>query len=152
MGGNPPIGGPKHCLLKAHNADPGNVCMCLLNEPQMKHSLWGGLPPPPRIVLASGVANGAFQCHFGSLYSNNPIPSRTILSWDLHWSQECLCHWLFTGGSIACLSWSGVGCPQNPQYGDPLWVRDLFWASRALARNPNVMTRSRGTTPPFLSY
>ncbi len=31
--------------------------------------------PPPEIILASEVANGAFQCHFGSLYSNTSTPS-----------------------------------------------------------------------------
>ncbi len=30
--------------------------------------------------------------------------------------------------------------------GDPLWVRDLFWASRTLARNPNVMARGAAST------
>ena len=56
--------------LKARNSGLGGVCTCMLNGPQMKRRLprgvWG---------LVSRVAIGAFQCHFGSLYSNTPTPS-----------------------------------------------------------------------------
>ncbi len=68
--------------LKARNAEFSmfsGVCMCLLNEPQMKNPLsrgvWGSPPPEIFWLLGSQVANGAFQCHFGSLYSNTPTPS-----------------------------------------------------------------------------
>ena len=44
-----------------------------------------------RNFLASEVTNGAFQCHFGSLYSNTPPPSKKKFSSDLHWSQEWSC-------------------------------------------------------------
>ncbi len=61
--------------LKARNAGLGGVCTCLLNEAQTKHPLPRGVRGSnPRNFLASGVANGAFQCHFGSMYSNTPTP------------------------------------------------------------------------------
>ncbi len=53
----------------------------LLNDPQMKHpvprGVWGS---SPRNFLASGVANSAFQCHFGPVYHNNPTPSPSKIS------------------------------------------------------------------------
>ncbi len=57
------------------------------NETSLFRGVWGS--PPPRNCLASGVANGTFQCHFGSLFSNSPTPSPSKkFSSDLHWSQE----------------------------------------------------------------
>ena len=66
--------GPKS--LNAFNAELDSVCKCLLNESQRKHPLLRqGWLSSPRIFLASGVANDAFQCHFWSLHSNTPTPS-----------------------------------------------------------------------------
>ncbi len=42
---------------------------------QAQHMLPNPISLSPRNFLPSGVANGAFQCHFGSLYSNTPTPS-----------------------------------------------------------------------------
>ncbi len=51
-----------------------------LNEPQMKYHLPRGVWwSSPKNLLASVVPNGAFQCHFGSLYSNTPTPSPSNL-------------------------------------------------------------------------
>ncbi len=45
------------------------------------------------------------------------------------------------------LDWVALG---NLKSGDPLWVRDLLMVSRALARNPNVMTRGAASTKSIL--
>ena len=54
-----------------------------------------------------------------------------------------------TGALHAChdVAWVAHGTLKS---GDPLWVRDLFWASRTLARNPNVMTRGAAPTKSIL--
>ena len=55
--------------------------------------------------------------------------------------------WLLTGGMLVMI-WSVALRTLNS--GDPLWVKDLFWASRSLARNPKVMTRAAASTKSIL--
>ncbi len=62
-------------VWKRVNAKLVNGCICLLNEPQIVYPFQGVWGSSPRNFLASGVTNGAFQYHFGSLYSNTPTRS-----------------------------------------------------------------------------
>ena len=57
-----------------------------------------------------------------------------VLSLTIHVTALHACH---------DLAWVA---PSTLKCGDPLWVRDLFRASRALARKPNVMTWGAAST------
>ncbi len=55
--------------------------------------------------------------------------------------------WRPTEGGMLVMIWPRLPLvPSNPDSGDPLWVRDLFRASRVLARNTSAMTRGATST------